>query len=95
MDLGQGRVARYLTIAELSAATTLSVSTLRRLLKRGIIVGHQPGGPRHRLVFLPEAIEQATRAAQVTTAACTPGNTESSTKPRPLSGPQPKWTRST
>ncbi|HLJ92173.1 MAG TPA: helix-turn-helix domain-containing protein [Gemmataceae bacterium] len=79
---------RYLTIQELSARTTLSVSTLRRLLKKGKLVGHQPGGPRTRIVFRPDAIEQAT-TAMVADATGVPPH------PQPVSipqhGPRPKW----
>ncbi len=57
-----GAVLRYLTIQELATRTTLSVSTLRRLIKKGKLIGHQPGGPRTRMVFRPDAIEQATTA---------------------------------
>src|SRR6516225_2482345 len=50
---------RYLTLAELSAQTTLSESTLKRLCQKGAIPFYQPGGPRTRIVFPPDAIEQA------------------------------------
>jgi excisionase family DNA binding protein len=88
-----GQARRFLTIEELAAATTLSVSTLRRLHKRGAIAGHQPGGPRHRLVFPPDAIEQAARASQAPTAAPAPGPAPKDATPRPLPGPRPRWAR--
>ena len=85
-----GQARRFLTIRELAAATTLSVSTLRRLLRRGAIAGHQPGGPRHRLVFPPDAVEQAAGASQAPAAAPAPGGAQKDAKPRPLPGPRPR-----
>lgn len=79
---------RYLTIQELSARTTLSVSTLRRLLKKGKLVGHQPGGPRTRIVFRPDAIEQAT-TAMVADATGVPPHPQPASIPQ--HGPRPKW----
>jgi hypothetical protein len=79
----------YLTVEELSALTTLSVSTLRRLYKRGLIVGFQPGGPRTRIVFPSDALEQLART-MAGTAIPTPCNPSESTK-TPQRGPRPKW----
>lgn len=92
-DAQRERLVRYLTIQELSAATTLSVSTLRRLKKKGVIVGHQPGGPRHRVVFPPDAIEQAADARKSCGAASTPKAPPSSGTTRTQRGPRPKWAR--
>jgi excisionase family DNA binding protein len=80
-------VARgYLGIEELAAYTGLSVSTLRRLWRRGRITGFQPGGPRTRVVFPPDAIEQAVRL---------PPDPRAGTPARPADaprrGPRPKW----
>lgn len=80
---------RYLTIEELSILTTFSVSTLRRLRKRGLIVGYQPGGPRTRIVFPPDAIEQVVRAMSGTPTSL-PATPSDSAEP-PLRGPRPKW----
>jgi hypothetical protein len=78
--------ARYLTIEQLAATTTLSVSTLRRLCKRGILVGLQPGGPRTRIVFAPDAIEQAVKAAlPADNVPARPRKTGA------LPGPRPRW----
>ena len=77
---------RYLTIEELSVATTLSVSTLRRLMKKGAIVGHQPGGPRTRIVFRPDTIEQASGGAAPGGGQPTPDEGDA-----PLRGPRPRW----
>jgi hypothetical protein len=80
---------RLLTIVELSAATTLSVSTLRRLYTRGLIVGYQPGGPRTRVVFPPDSIEQAVKAMLTASATAPEPTPETATAPR--RGPRPKW----
>jgi excisionase family DNA binding protein len=81
---------RYVTIEELSAATTLSVSTIRRLVKKGSIVGHQPGGPRTRIVFRPDAIEQASGAAAPSGEQPDPNAGDA-----PPRGPRPRWLRET
>jgi excisionase family DNA binding protein len=83
-----GTVVRYVTIQELAAITTLSVSTLRRLLKKGKLVGHQPGGPRTRIVFRADALELAAKAMQE-------GTADEQLRPEPTStptrGPRPRW----
>ena len=80
---------RYLSIVELSCFTTLSVATLRRLVKRGLLVGYQPGGPRTRIVFPPDAIEQAARATSEEAAPAL--TTPLETPQTPQRGPRPKW----
>ncbi len=80
-----------LTIEELAAATTLSVSTIRRLVKTGAIVGHQPGGPRHRIMFPPDAIEQATKVAKPPAAESGPSLPPPGPTGRPPRGPRPRW----
>jgi excisionase family DNA binding protein len=78
-------VARnYLTIEELSLRTTLSVSTLRRLFKRGLIVGYQPGGPRTRILFPNDAVERAATVGATS-------ETETEFTKAPPRGPRPKW----
>lgn len=77
---------RYLTIEEMSALTTLSVSTLRRLVKKGAITTYQPGGSRHRMLFPPDAIEQVARAQQSASAEET-----DSAETKPQRGRRPKW----
>jgi excisionase family DNA binding protein len=76
----------YLTIEELAEHTGFSVSTLRRLWRKRQIVGFQPGGRRTRVVFPPDAIEQASRATQG--AAAGPPESRTAT---PRRGPRPKW----
>lgn len=90
---GRERDDRYLTIAELAAATTFSVSTLRRLVKRRVIVGHQPGGPRHRIVFPPDAIERVAAAQTPHATAPAPVAPSPGAPPPPQRGPQPRWLR--
>jgi excisionase family DNA binding protein len=90
-EVGLSQGARLLTIEELAAATTLSVSTIRRLLKRGVIVGHQPGGRRCRIMFPPDAIERATGAEKQAEAEPAPGVSPPGATKSPPRGPQPKW----
>ena len=78
---------RYLSIEELSASTTLSISTLRRLYKQGLIVGYQPGGPRTRIVFPPDAIEQVSRATSEPPCTGTPSKSPKTAQ----RGPRPQW----
>jgi hypothetical protein len=47
----------------------MSESTLRRLWREGKLGGHQPGGPHHRVVFPPDAVERASIPAGPATAA--------------------------
>lgn len=94
---GRGRAAddggrsevRYLTLSELAARTTFSVSTLRRLVKAGRLVPHQPGGPRHRMVFPVSAIEQV-RPSAPSVAAPPPAHPPAA---EPSRGPHPLWDR--
>src|SRR5947209_8719227 len=61
-----GAARRFLTITELAEQTGISVSTLQRLRRKGAIPCFQPGGPRTRVVFPPDAIEQADQLRQNT-----------------------------
>jgi len=79
---------RYLSLAELSTATGLSKSTLTRRFKEGRLAGYQPGGPRTRIVFRPNALELA---AQVQPGLQEP-SPPSTSSPR-LAGPPPRWVR--
>jgi len=81
--------AKYVTIQELASLTSISVSTLHRLRKKGLIQGVQPGGPRTRLVFRPDAIEAATTLSKSIPIA-RQGNDELI---QPRRGPRPKWCR--
>lgn len=55
---------RFLSAKELSAQTGLSRSTIFRLKDQGKLPYHQPAGKNGRLLFPPDAIEQACRANQ-------------------------------
>ena len=72
---------RYLTVEELSKATTLSVSTLRRRFKEGSIVGFQPGGRGSKILFPIDAIEKIQ---------CQPPSIPAH---RPPAGPSARWRR--
>jgi hypothetical protein len=52
------------TIAELSATSSLSVSTIRRLVFDNRIPFLQPSGKGGKLLFPPDAIESASPAAR-------------------------------
>jgi excisionase family DNA binding protein len=81
---------RYLTTVELSDVTGLSVSTIQRLCRKGLLRFYQPGGPRTRMVFPPDAIEQATESNQKATG-LPPGDTLAASSESPQRGPRPKW----
>ena len=79
----------HLTIQELSEHSHLSVATINRLKKAGLIPFFQPGGPRTSVRFPADAIEQAcaNRGGDV----CQPPAASSAHAPKTLSGPAPKW----
>ncbi len=79
---------RVLTIEELSQRSRLSVSTLNRLKKAGLIPFFQPGGKGTRVTFSPDAIE---RACAATAAGQSVPAAQVSASPKKLSGPSPKW----
>jgi excisionase family DNA binding protein len=68
------------TIADLSATSGLSVSTIRRLAREGRIPFVQPSGKGGKLLFPPDAIERSSLAACL--------NSHSSAR---LAGPPPSW----
>ncbi len=87
-DLSETHGRPCLTIGEVAAATTFSLSTIERLIRRGVISPVQLGGKGHRRIFPAEAIERLLRhreAAQRSTPTV-------STKT--LRGPRPKWNKS-
>ena len=77
----------YLTLQQLADRTSLSVSTLRRLLKNGRLRGFQPGGPGTRIVFRPDAIE----ILNSPTSLATETDITDKTDTLPCRGPRPKW----
>lgn len=89
---GPAQEARYLTFKELCAVSKLSASTLRRLIRLGVIKCFQPGGHRHRIVFPPDAIEQATASLPPPTAS---GGSAAGDAGPPRRGPSPKWLKQT
>jgi hypothetical protein len=81
-------VTNYLTIDKLSAHSGLSVPTLRRYVRKGLLVAFQPGGPGCRLLFRPDALEQAgLLLMQKSTAAMN----DTPNQPRRLPGRRPGW----
>jgi hypothetical protein len=96
MSTEQGR--RFLSIAELALKSGLSVSTIDRLVKDGIIPVIQPGGRRKRKLFCADVLEQL--ASQTTPSASRPQTSSSPTScesahqdnaPVQIPGPRPKW----
>lgn len=72
-----------LTIDELAKRSNLSVPTLRRYRRKGLIEAIQPGGPGCKLLFRPDAVE---KARQVVQAEPVPPS-----GPSRLSGRRPEW----
>lgn len=75
--------AAYLTLTQLVRRTTLSKSTLTRLFRQKKIQGFQLGGPRTRIIFPHDAIEQAIQGGMLVTS--------QPHQPARLSGPSPRW----
>lgn len=68
-----------LTVAELSAQTGLSPSTLRRCVKKGRIPSIQPAGKGGKLLFTRDAVARALDPATT------------SARPGSLGGRRPNW----
>lgn len=91
--------AEYVSIAQLSAISGLSVSTLRRRLKDGSLPFLQPGGTRSRLLFRRDVLDTLARpagepvSAQSTArqAVCPESVTPEASLALP--GPRPRWMR--
>jgi hypothetical protein len=79
----------HLTIEELSQRSHLSVATINRLKKAGLIPFFQPGGPNTSVRFPPDAIEQA--CANRLGGLCQHPAASTAHAPKKLSGPIPKW----
>ena len=86
---------KYVTYPELSALSGYSVSTLGRLARKGAIQKIQPGGPRTKVVFRPDVLDQLAKAPPEL---CTPTGTPTRTSDTPeenpsplLPGPKPLW----
>lgn len=72
----------FLSAAELASRWGVSESTIRRLHHTGRIRGYQPGGPRARLIFPADTLEQLIRLAT---------SLPSLPSARPARGPGPSW----
>ena len=81
---------KLLTIRELAAATTLSLSTIERLIKSGVLRPVQLGGKGHRRMFDGDEIDRWLQAARAPTAH---PPSDCPAKPKRVSGPRPKWMR--
>ncbi|WP_391527855.1 helix-turn-helix domain-containing protein [Pirellulimonas nuda] len=81
----------YYSPAEITALTGLSPSTVQRLIANSKLPALQPGGPRHRILIPHDAIAECATA----TAPRAPKPRLATRRPDQLSGPAPKWTRST
>jgi excisionase family DNA binding protein len=83
----------YLSYEELSAATGISTSTLRRRVRDGQLPFFQPGGHRTRVVFPADVVE---RLLQMSTKPSTPSSELQPPPPTVIQyGPRPKWLRET
>ncbi|MHB9050013.1 MAG: helix-turn-helix transcriptional regulator [Pirellulales bacterium] len=73
---------QYLSLREFQKATGLSESTIRRRVKDGSLLVHQPGGKRKKLLFPRDAL--------VTSQTDGPP-AENHREPRRTFGPRPHW----
>lgn len=75
----------YLSLEEFCAHTGLSEATVRRLCRKGQLPFHQPGGPRTKLLFDPDALERVGAGSQTQPQ-------QSVVDPTPvIPGPAPRW----
>ncbi len=72
---------KYLSIQELSSASGISITQLRRLVHAGRIPVFQPGGKGGKLLFPPDAIEKSAQMYP-----------EPQATSVPLAGRPPLWT---
>jgi hypothetical protein len=89
----------YLSYSELSKLSGFSESTLSRRARDGAIQKIQPGGPRTRVVFRRDVLDQLPKVSPAT---CPPTRTPAGTSDTPaenpspsLPGPRPLWQRPT
>ena len=80
-----------LTLREFSQRSQLSSATIHRLKRLGKIPFFQPSGPRGKLLFPADAVEQAAKAAFNDSFTTSPGTAETQAH---LSGPCPAWMKS-
>ncbi|MEI8372318.1 MAG: helix-turn-helix domain-containing protein [Planctomycetota bacterium] len=79
--------SQLLTLKEFSDISKLSPATIHRLKQQGKIPYFQPSGPRGKLLFPADAVEQAANAVSNNSFPASSG-TE---KKAHLSGPCPIW----
>lgn len=82
---------KLLSIKELRDRTGFSVSTLRRRVKDGTLAKFQPGGPRTRMAFHPDALDQTPPQDPEPSQQPTHTVAASEEATDKLSGPRPKW----
>jgi len=82
--------SEFLSAAELSRRSNLSLSTINRLRAAGKIPFYQPGGKGSRVLFPSDAIEQSSNSETIKlhNERVEPTTT---IRPEKLAGPQPKW----
>lgn len=79
---------RLLTLKEFSDVSNLSPATIHRLKRMGKIPFFQPAGPRGKLLFPADALEQVTGAACDESSKASIGTAKTKSH---LSGPCPAW----
>ena len=91
--------AAYVSATEFAQLSGLSLSTVSRYLKRGLLPKLQPGGPRCRVLIPCDALEAFRRSSDAigtepdgTNSEAPPASAHSQTPPC-LSGPVPRWLR--
>lgn len=90
-DLNGAASPKLLTLKEFSDFSKLSPATIHRLKRQGKILFFQPSGPRGKLLFPADAVEQAAKAASNDSVPASPGTVRTKAH---LSGPCPAWMKS-
>jgi len=88
--------SNYLSPAEFAAAHGLSLTTVRRYLKLGMLPMVQPGGPRHRVLVRVDALKTSFAANVPGQPRAERGAAEPTINPTPNQiskpkGPKPRW----
>ena len=95
--LTDGPERRYLTIPEFASYSTLSESTIRRLIRDGKLSVSQPGGKHHRVLIARDALEKNHARPSHDSEAIRKREGESdrshvhSSNHSTLRGPKPRW----
>ena len=79
---------RYVLFDDVVSLTGLSPSTIRRRIREGKIISHQPGGPRTRRLFDATTLGLV---APVEFEGSIDQQTRNADGAPTLSGPKPKW----